>query len=149
MLRVRYHETDQQGIVFHARYLEYIDVAFTEYLRYLGWRYDELKVIGFDPAIVRTGMEFSQPARFNDDIQITVMPKNIGRSSFTMAYQVARMSDRTVVASAETTYVNIDSALHKSRPIPEDVRVKLFADAGMAEENGSGGTGCEQNEASR
>ena len=41
-VRVRFGETDAQGIVFNAHYLTYFDVAWTEYFRMLGLVYHDL-----------------------------------------------------------------------------------------------------------
>ncbi|MBI4736341.1 MAG: hypothetical protein HY766_09850 [candidate division NC10 bacterium] len=45
-VRVRYSEIDRQGIVYYSRYLEYVDVALSEYFRALGFPYQ----VNFDTA---------------------------------------------------------------------------------------------------
>ena len=71
-LRVRYHETDAQHHVYNARYLEYLDVAMTEYLRDLGWPYAELVELGFDPVVGKIEIEFQRPAGFDEILRIEV-----------------------------------------------------------------------------
>lgn len=127
-LRVRYHETDQQGIVYHARYLEYLDVAMTEYFRYLGWDYRRLVAEGCDPSIVRTTLNFIRPASFEDEIRIGVRPLRIGNASFTLGYDVTRSHGHEVLLAAETVYVNFDAANKRSRPLPASVRDRMTQD---------------------
>jgi len=124
-LRVRYHETDQQGIVYHARYLEYLDVAMTEYFRHLGWDYRRLVAEGCDPSIVRTTINFILPANFEDEIRICVRPLRIGTASFTLSYEISRCHSHEVLLAAETVYVNFDAANKRSRPLPTSVRERM------------------------
>jgi len=42
-VRVNYSETDQMGVVYHARYLVWLDVARCEHLRLSGMSYRELE----------------------------------------------------------------------------------------------------------
>jgi acyl-CoA thioester hydrolase len=125
-LRVRYHETDQQGIVYHARYLEYLDVAMTEYFRFLGWDYLALVAEGCDPSLVTTTLEFHQPARVEEEISISVHPIRVGLSSFTLSFEICRCTDSQRLLSASTAYVNLDPKIGKSRPLPQRVREKLL-----------------------
>ena len=127
-LRVRYHETDQQGIVYHARYLEYLDVAMTEYFRHLGWDYRRLIREGCDPSIVRTTINFVRPAGFEDEICIRVRPVRIGNSSFTLSYEITNCQDDEPLLSAETVYVNFDAATRRSTPLPSSVADRISQD---------------------
>ncbi|PRX18828.1 acyl-CoA thioester hydrolase [Paraburkholderia sp. BL18I3N2] len=125
-LRVRYHETDQQGIVYHARYLEYLDVAMTEYFRHLGWDYKPLLAEGCDPSIVSIMLEFESPASFEEEIKIAVHPVKVGSSSFTLGFDITRASGDEKLLGAETVYVNFDPATRRSRPLPPTVRERLL-----------------------
>ena len=127
-LRVRYHETDQQGIVYHARYLEYLDVAMTEYFRHLGWGYRRLIEEGCDPSIVRTTIDFVRPASMEDEILIGVRPLRIGNRSFTLSYEITSCPQGELLLSAETVYVNFDAANRKSAPLPASIRNRMTQD---------------------
>ncbi|SPE23371.1 Thioesterase superfamily protein [Burkholderiales bacterium] len=127
-LRVRYHETDQQGIVYHARYLEYLDVAMTEYLRHLGWDYKSLLAEGCDPSLVRTTLQFLRPAGQDDEISVAVWPSQVGNSSFTLCFRVKASSDGEALLSAEIVYVNFDATNRRSRSLPSAVRDRIRLD---------------------
>ena len=77
-LRVRFAETDMQGIVFNGNYLTYYDVAWTEYFRALGIQWKDLINIGADTVLARTTMEFKAPARFDELLEIYTRISKIG-----------------------------------------------------------------------
>ena len=60
-IRVRFSETDLQGIVFNANYLIYCDVAWTEYLRALGLTWHAMVQGGVDTVLARTHSSSSRP----------------------------------------------------------------------------------------
>lgn len=129
-LRVRYHETDGQLIVYNSRYLEYVDVALTEYMRAAGWDGPGLIAVGLDPSLKRAMIEFMKPAAYDEELDIAVRPQSVGNTSFTMRYEVNSAASGALLAVVEIVYVNIDPATKRSRPVPPPVRERLLADAG-------------------
>jgi acyl-CoA thioester hydrolase len=125
-LRVRYHETDPQGHVFNSRYLEYTDVALTEWIRSLGMPYSQFVAEGCDPTVVRTEIEYRAAAMFDDDLRIEVDLVDVGRSSFTLDFEIKRDED-DLIASARIVYVNLDPTTKRSRPIPARLVDRLRA----------------------
>jgi acyl-CoA thioester hydrolase len=125
--RVRYHETDAQRIVFNARYLEWCDVAMAEFFRRLGWDYAALIEAGCDPSLVTVTLEFKRPAVFDDELDVFVRPVQVGRSSFTLDFDVYRASDGEHLALAEIVYVNVDVGTQRSRVLPDAIRSHLQA----------------------
>ena len=63
LVRVNYSETDQMGVVYHARYLVWLDVARTEHLRLAGMSYRELEAAGLRLVVERAAIRYRQPAR--------------------------------------------------------------------------------------
>jgi acyl-CoA thioester hydrolase len=125
--RVRYHETDAQRIVFNARYLEWFDVAMAEFFRRCGWDYAALIETGCDPSLVTVKLEFKRPAVFDDELDVFVRPVHVGRSSFTLDFDVYRASDGEHLALAEIVYVNVEVETQRSRPLPDAIRTRLQA----------------------
>jgi acyl-CoA thioester hydrolase len=126
-LRVRYHEADAQGIVYHSRYLEYLDIALTEYVRALGMDYVSMVKQGFDPSIVETRLQFHAPALFEDVIEVAVQPTHVGTSSLTIDFTITRREPETCLVTARTVYVNLDVETKTPKPIPPQIRAKLTA----------------------
>ncbi len=127
-IRVRYSEIDCQGIVYNSRYLEYVDVALTEYFRSLGFQYRELvEQHAFDPSLVKATLEFRRGARFDEVLRIHGRVVAIGRSSITMEFEIVQEESRELIASAQIIYVNFDKSSQSSRPVPESIRRRIEA----------------------
>jgi acyl-CoA thioester hydrolase len=123
-IRVSYQDVDMQRHVYFPRYLEYADLAMVEFLRHLGWVYEELIEIGFDPVVGRLELDYGRPARFDELITVTVVPTRIGNASFALEYEI-QGSDGADVAKVVISYVNFDAEERVTRPIPDSVRPKL------------------------
>lgn len=123
--RVRYHETDMQGIMFNSRYLEIIDVAMTEFVRSYGFDPYAMSALSFDPVLAHVDLTFVAPAKLDDLIDVSIACTRIGNASFDFAYRLTK-DDESIeaveIARATITYVNIDVRTHASMPIPEQVR---------------------------
>ncbi len=128
--RVRFHEVDLQGYLFNSRYLELVDVAFTEYVRHLGFPYLDLMDSGSDPSVVKAALEFHRPARFEDLLDIRVRCVRVGTSSFDIHSRF--LKGAVEAASATLVYVNVDVATDSSRPLPRSFAEALTRDAADA-----------------
>ncbi len=123
-LRVRWSEVDMQAIVFNGNYLNYFDVAFTEY-----WRATTLPDViaqaeaGLEMFARKASIEYHAPARFDDVLEIGVRCADIGRSSMRFVLEIYQ-GDQLLV-SGEMTYVYADSRIRKSEPVPAAWRERL------------------------
>ncbi|ANY74842.1 thioesterase [Paenibacillus ihbetae] len=92
--RVRYQETDQMGVVYHANYLNWFEIGRTEMIRELGFSYREMEEAGALLPVVDLDVKYHQPARYDD--QITVFTRMIDFSPLRIhyAYEVRRMSGK-------------------------------------------------------
>ncbi len=132
-VRVRYSEVDCQGIVYNSRYLEYVDVALSEYFRALGLPYPEMiEQHGFDPSLIKATLEFKRPARFDELLRIFGRVASMGRTSFTMVFQIVREEDSEPICGAEIVYVNFDRTTQSSRPVPDAIRRRIERFEGTA-----------------
>jgi acyl-CoA thioester hydrolase len=69
-LRARYAETDQMGVVYHANYLVWFEVARTDLLRHLGWTYREMEKSGVRLPVIEVQCTYRSPARYDDEIEV-------------------------------------------------------------------------------
>jgi len=124
--RVRYAETDAQGIVFYAHYLTYFDTAINEYLRYLPFNYIEhVRNTGTDFHVIKVVVEFFAPSHFDDEIEVHVRTERIGRSSMTFLIEIFPKNGETALIKGEVVWVNTDQKAHKSVRLPEELVAKL------------------------
>jgi acyl-CoA thioester hydrolase len=127
-VRVRYAETDQMGVVYHANYLVWFEVGRVEFLRQLGFSYKEMEQQDdCCIAVVDARCRYKAPARYDDEIIVRTHLKNVRESLVHFGYELLRANDGLLLAEGETTHVVIDSAM-KKRAIPEKY-MKLFKEA--------------------
>lgn len=118
-LRVRYAEVDAQGVVFNAHYLTYFDVGHTEYMRASGYDYSgEVAQTGCDLHLVKSIVEYRQPVLFDQEIDVCVRTARIGRTSFTVGYEIHAAGEDNLFTSGEAVMVCADLATHKPVPVP-------------------------------
>jgi len=85
-IRVRFSETDAMGIVHHSRYLPYLEEARVEYLRHIGHPYNEIRAEGVDMAVLEAGVQYRQPLKFDDVVDVHVAMGPVTRATFQMVY---------------------------------------------------------------
>jgi acyl-CoA thioester hydrolase len=120
-LRVRYNECDAQGHVFNANYFVYFDVTLTELWREAFGSYDALTADGLDLVVAETGARFRSPARFDDELEITLEVERLGNTSMVCAIRIARNQDILVEGRIVHIFVRAERVGEKA-PIPDRVR---------------------------
>lgn len=123
-LRVRYNECDAQGHVFNANYFVYFDVTLTELWRQALGSYEALTADGLDLVVAETGVRFRAPARFDDEIEITLEVERLGNTSMVSAIGIARDGDTLAEGRIVHIFVRADR-LGEKAPIPHHVRRTL------------------------
>lgn len=120
-VRVYYEDTDAGGVVYHANFLRYLERARSEWLRGHGFEQDELRERdGVLFTVSRAELEFLKPARFNDELRVSVRIARYGRVTLNFAQEVTRGKGE-VVCRASVRIACVDS--HSLRPcaIPERI----------------------------
>ncbi len=85
-LRVRYQETDQMGVVYHANYLNWFELGRTEFIREMGVPYKNLEEKNLLLPVVDAELHFKQPARYDDVVKIYVKVNKF--SSFRIKFEI-------------------------------------------------------------
>ena len=121
--RVRFGDTDASGRIFYVSLLNHFDAAEAEFLRFLGVGYREIqdRKVGFPR--VRVECDYTGALEYDDLMQIAVTVDRIGRSSFTLAFDVS-VEGRNA-ARGKVTIVCVDRGTHKAIPLPEKLRAAL------------------------
>ncbi len=121
-IRVRFGETDLQGVVFNANYLLYVDTAQMDYLRTIGVSYQDMLERGYDIVIVDASVQFLAPAHFDEVLEIYARIYDIGNSSIKMDYEIYEAESERFVARAQTAYVIIGKEAQTSVRVPPYIR---------------------------
>jgi YbgC/YbaW family acyl-CoA thioester hydrolase len=121
--RVRFGDTDASGRIFYVSLLNHFDAAEAEFLRFLGVGYREIqdRKVGFPR--VRVECDYTGALVYDDLMDIAVTVDRIGRSSFTLLFDVS--TEGRPAARGKVTIVAIDRATQKSMPLPENLREAL------------------------
>ena len=117
--RVNYSETDQMGVVYHARYLVWLDRARTEHLRRTGVSYAELERRGLRLAVGEARIRYRQPARYDDLIRIRCWVRELASRRLTFGYAVDHLESGRLLATAETSLMVLDADFKWTRLPPE------------------------------
>ena len=124
MVRVNYSETDQMGVVYHARYLVWLDIARCDHLRQRGMTYRELESAGLRLAVSDVAIKYRQPARYDDLIRIRCWVRAVASRKVDFGYSVEHADDGRILATASTGLLALDTTMSLSR-LPPDVRAAL------------------------
>ncbi len=121
LVRVRYAETDQMGVVYYANYLIWFEVGRTDWLRETGWSYREMEADGIQLPVIEVHCEYRQGARYDDDIEIRTQAKKLSPVRVQFDYEAIRRADGALLATGHTVHATID---RDGRPVRIPDRVK-------------------------
>jgi acyl-CoA thioester hydrolase len=134
--RVRYAETDQMGVVYHANYLVWCEIGRTELMRTLGFAYADVEASGIRLAVADVAIRYGQAARYDDAIVVRTRVAAAQSRTITFAYEVLREAhggaDATPIepphrlATATTRLIAIDAS-GAPRRLPADL-LEIFRD---------------------
>lgn len=125
-LRVRYAETDQMGVVYHANYLVWCEIGRTDFIRSAGRSYADLEREGVRLAVSDATLRFRASARYDDPILVRTTLDHVGSRGMTFVYRIEHAETHVVLVTATTSLVSVTP---EGRPvsIPADVRAWLDA----------------------
>jgi acyl-CoA thioester hydrolase len=118
--RVNYSETDRMGVVYHANYLIWLDIARTEHMRERGVSYRALEEQGIFLAVTDARIRYRQAARYDDLVRVRCWVRDRASRRVTFGYAVERAETGEVLATAETSLIALNDEHTLSR-IPEHV----------------------------
>ncbi len=127
-LRVRYAETDQMGVVYHANHFVWFEIGRVELMRQLGFIYRDMEREHecFIP-VVDAWCRYKAPARYDDEIIVRTHLKNVRESVLHFGYELVRAGDEVILAEGETTHMILDATM-KAATLPENI-LKVFREA--------------------
>ena len=127
-IRVRYAETDQMGVVYHANQFIWFEVGRVELLRQLGFSYKDMEEQdNCFIAVVDARCRYKAPAVYDDEIIVRTRLKNIRESMIHFGYELLRVVDGALLAEGETTHIVADAQMQKTT-LPEKY-MKVFREA--------------------
>jgi acyl-CoA thioester hydrolase len=119
---VRYAETDQQGVVYHANYFVWMEIARTRYLEALGFPYHRMEAEGALFSVMEARCRFVGGARYGERVEIATRVRELRSRSVAFAYELA--AGGRPLATGDTLLIALDRE-RRPRRIPADVAAAL------------------------
>ncbi len=108
-VRVRYAETDQMGVVYHANHLIWFEVGRVELMREMGFSYREMeREAGRFIAVADVKCRYRAPVFYDEEVVVRTRLKKVRESVIVFSYELVRVSDRVLLAEGETTHIVTD-----------------------------------------
>ncbi len=105
-VRVRYAETDQMGVVYHANYLVWMEVGRVEYWRAAGLRYRDMeREDGVLLVVAEVNCRYRAPALYDDDVIIRTRISEANARMIRFEYELVAADDGRVLATGHTKHV--------------------------------------------
>jgi acyl-CoA thioester hydrolase len=120
-LRVRYAETDQMGVVYHANYLVWMEVGRVEFCRAAGARYRDLEKEGILLAVVEVGCRYFSPARYDEEVIVRTKIEESNPRVVRFQYQLLAAEDGKKLAEGFTKHVFCGTDMRAAK-LPEKYR---------------------------
>lgn len=118
-LRVRYAETDQMGVVYHANHFIWFEVGRVELLRQLGFSYRDMESQdNCFIAVAEAKCRYRAPVRYDEEVTVRTELLNVRDSVVHFGYELRRTDDGTLLAEGETTHIVTDADM-KIAVLPE------------------------------
>jgi acyl-CoA thioester hydrolase len=116
-LRVRFAETDAQGIAHNTAYLVWFEVARVEYLRAYAGGYQALRDRGLEALVLESFCRYVVPARFDDVVHVHARCRNVRGARFRYEYAIVR-DDGTLLADGWTAHACVDNDTFRPTRVP-------------------------------
>jgi acyl-CoA thioester hydrolase len=128
-VRVRYAETDQMGVVYHANYLVWFEVGRVELMRALGVQYKRMEIEDDCQIVVADARcRYHHPARYDEVLRVRTRIAESKNRVIRFGYELFRDADGQLLATGETTHI-ICGRNGKPKLLPQKYRSIFEASA--------------------
>ncbi len=117
-VRVRFADTDAQGIAHNAAYLVWFEVARVEYLRAHAGGYQALRDLGIEALVLESFCRYVSPARFDDVLHVHARVVGLRGARFRYEYSIVR-DDGAQMAEGWTAHACVDALTFKPTRVPD------------------------------
>ncbi|MCK4869783.1 MAG: YbgC/FadM family acyl-CoA thioesterase [Gammaproteobacteria bacterium] len=121
-IRVYYEDTDAEGVVYHANYLNFMERARSEWCRTLGVQLSDLAEEGILTAVRAAHLEYLRPAQLDDLLEVVTSVEEVSRVKITFKH-VVRFADTPdeIICKGLVTVVSLDRKMRPCRMLPKIV----------------------------
>jgi acyl-CoA thioester hydrolase len=134
-IRVRFAETDAQGVVHNSVYLVWFEMARVEYLERFAGGYPALRASGIEAFVTEAHVGYGAPARFDDRLALHARCVDVRGARFRFEYLVERNGER--VADGWTAHACVDASTHRPTRVPAELAAAIAGAGTSGEPPGS------------
>ena len=125
IIKARYYETDQMGIIHHANYIRWMEEARIDLMNQMGYPYRRFEEMGYLSPVLHAECEYKKSVKFDDEVKIVVSLQEFSRLKFTLKYEIYNLSqDGVLSAVGSTRHCFLNSKT--GRPVMMDKEMKEF-----------------------
>jgi acyl-CoA thioester hydrolase len=122
-IKVRFAETDAQGIAHNSNYFVWFEVARVEYLERYAGGYQRLRDLGLEAVVLETHVRYLEPARFDDRLTVHARCVDVRGARFRYEYAIVR--DGKLIADGWTAHATVDGETMRPTRIPSWLRESI------------------------
>lgn len=124
-IRVHYALTDQMGVVYHARYIEFYEIGRTEAIRQLGVSYKDIEASGVIMPVVDVHSKFLRPARYDDLLTVKTSLKELPQHHKIVFYTEIYNQENKLLNTGAVTLYFMELKTMKRCEMPDVLKEKL------------------------
>ena len=129
-VRVRFAETDAQGIAHNSNYLVWFEVARVEYLERFAGGYQRLRDLGVEALVLESHVRYIQPAKFDDRLLVHARCVDVKGARFRYEYAIERAG--AVIADGWTVHATVDANSLRPTRVPTWLAEDIVSAEGSA-----------------
>jgi acyl-CoA thioester hydrolase len=116
-IRVRFAETDAQGIAHHASFVVWLEVARVEYLERYAGGYQAIRERGYEALTTEVAVRYHRAASFDERLEVHARCVDLRGARFRYEYRITRGDE--VVAEASTSHAVVDARSYRATRVPD------------------------------
>lgn len=113
-VEVRYQETDQMGVVYHANYLIWFEIGRAKYVESLGFKYADMEKDGFVSPVIDAQISFKKPVTYGEKVEVITWVEKYNGIRTVYGYEILN-EQGTIVVTGSTEHVVVDQ--ERFRPL--------------------------------
>ncbi len=110
LVRVRYKDTDQMGVVYYANYFVWFEVGRTDFLREFGMSYKDLEQNELFLPVIEAYCKYKNPARYDDPLKVITRLQFLQEVRLGFQYEIVHADSGERLAQGETAHAFVNKA---------------------------------------
>lgn len=112
-ITVRYSETDAMGVVHHAVYPVWFEIARTDYIKSIGVSYAEMEKGGVMLPVTSISVKYHLPAKYDDELAVGSRITRLTPARVEFAYTVTRKATGELLTEGTSCHAFVSAETFK------------------------------------